>query len=149
MDTYNFRWTSIINSYIIYSRVIDDFFFWKYLKTEFKPHIYMKRWFHESLNNSNRKVRAIPLSGTNLNAFWSDLNIEIKNVPGMFFKRHLSSGVQQCPLWAPFFQFMELQCAIASKDTKDQKNPSVGIVQQNRVKVILAFPLFDLQQYFF
>lgn len=125
------------------------FFFWKYLKTEFKPHIYMKRWFCDSLNNSSRKVRVIPLSETNLNAFWNDLNIEIKNVPGMFFKGHLSSGVQQCPLWALFFQFMELQCAIASKDAKDQKNPSVGIVQQNWIKDILALRLCDLQQYFF
>lgn len=57
MDTCNFRWTSIINSHIIYRRVIDDFFFWKYLKTEFKPHIYMKRWFRESLSQGYSTVR--------------------------------------------------------------------------------------------
>lgn len=59
----------------------------------------------------------------------------------MFFKGHLSSGAQQCPLWAPFFESMELQCAIASKDSKDQKNPSLGIVQQNRVRYFGIFPI--------
>ena len=43
MDAYNFRWTSIINSYIIYRRVIDDFFFfWKYLKTDLNPRFIWK-----------------------------------------------------------------------------------------------------------
>ena len=59
----------------------------------------------------------------------------------MLFKGHLSSGAQQCPLWVPFFKFMELQYAIASKDSEDQKNPSVGIVQQNRVRYFSIFPI--------
>lgn len=69
MDPCNFRWISIINSYIIYRRVIDDIFFEiSKKKTDLNPRFIWQGDFCY-LSNSSRKVRAIPLSGTNLNFF--------------------------------------------------------------------------------